>query len=64
MIKRTFKDKALDIIRTQMFYEEGKFHNTGDIRHIHRMEMCDELGEAIEALIEPEEKNEGHTDRD
>ena len=64
MVKRTFKDKVLDIIYNQGFAEEGRFHDTGNVMYLHRMEMCDELGKAIEALIEPEEINEGHTDRD
>ena len=63
-MKRTLETKMLDIIYNQAFLEEGKFYDTGDIRHIHRMEMCDELGGAIEALIETEEKRERHTDRD
>lgn len=63
-MKRTFKAKVLDIIYNRAFVEEGKFHDTGDIMYIHRMEMCDELGEAIEALIETEDKSEGHIDRD
>ena len=49
-MKRTFKDKALDIICNQGFVEEGKFHDTGDVKYLHRMEMCETLGEAIEAL--------------
>ena len=63
-MKRTFKAKVLDIIYNQAFIEEGKFHDTGNVMYIHRMEMCDELGEAIEALIETEDKSEGHIDRD
>lgn len=63
-MRRTFKEKVLDIIYNQAFVEEGKFHDTGDIRHIHGMDMCDKLGRAIEALEETEGKGEGHTDRD
>lgn len=54
-IKRTFRDKVLDIIYNQGFVEEGKFHDTGDVRYLHRMEMCEEIGEAIEALKEDED---------
>lgn len=57
-MKRTFKEKVIDLIANQAFVEEGKFHDTGYIKYIHRMDMCDELGEAIEALIETEENNE------
>lgn len=64
MMKRTFEDKVLSIIYNQAFVEEGEFHGTGDMKHIHRMNMCEELGEAIEALIETEGKCERHTDRD
>lgn len=56
-MKRTFKEKVLDIIYGTSFVEEGKFHDTGDAKHIYRMEMCEELGEAIEALKENEVKD-------
>ena len=46
-MKRTFKEKVIDLIANQGFVEEGKFHDTGDIKYIHRMEMCEEIGEAI-----------------
>lgn len=54
-MKRTFKEKVMDIIYNQAFVEEGKFHDTGDIKYIHRMDMCEEIGEAIEAIQEDED---------
>jgi len=57
-MKRTFKDKVIDIIYNQSFVEEGKFHDTGDVKHLHRMEMCETLGEAIEALDNTEDEDE------
>lgn len=54
-MKRTFKDKVLDIICNQGFVEEGKFHDTGDVKYLHRMEMCETLREAIEALEDAED---------
>lgn len=54
-MKRTFKEKVLDIIYNQAFWEEGQFHETGQTYHIYRMDMCEELGRAIEALKEDED---------
>lgn len=59
-MKRTFKEKVLDIIYNQAFWEEGQFHETGQICHIHRMDMCEELGKAIEALKEDAEDGNGN----
>lgn len=54
-MKKTFKEKVIELIANQAHYEEGQYHETGQTYHICRMEMCEELGEAIEALKECEE---------
>lgn len=53
-MKKTFKDAVLDLIYNAAFYEEGQLHDSGDIEHYHRMEMCEELAKEIEKM---EEKN-------
>lgn len=62
-MKRTFKEKVLDIIYNQGFVEEGKFHDTGDVKYLHRMEMCETLGEAIEAIEAIQEDEDGRNFR-
>ena len=54
-MKKTFKEKALELIANQGYYEEGQYHETGQTYHIYRMDMCEELGRAIEALKEDED---------
>ena len=55
-IKRTFKDKVLDLIFNTAFCEEGKWRDGEGMQHFHRMEMCGELIEKIEKM----EENDGN----
>lgn len=51
-----YKNRCTKLI--EGFVEEGKFHDTGDVKYLHRMEMCETLGEAIEALDNTEDEDE------
>lgn len=57
MINKTFKEKVVELIANQAHYEEERYLETGQTYHICRMEMCEELSEAIEALKENEVKD-------